>query len=86
MNPIVTAWMAEHGLIVTPETRYPVHLPTVPRRALYALFERLGLDTGAEIGVLRGENSAAMLEANPRLTLLCVDPWQTYDTYHDYKR
>jgi len=46
----------------------------------------MGLDRGAEIGVLRGLNSAAMLKANPRLVLICVDPWATYDGYPDYRR
>jgi len=86
MNPIVTNWMASHGLILAPDQVFPVHLPRTPRRALYALCEQLRLDKGAEIGVLRGLNSKAMLEANPRLSLLCVDPWKAYDAYHDYRR
>jgi predicted O-methyltransferase YrrM len=86
MNPVVLGWMARLGVTVTPETPWPVHLPWVPRRELYALCEQLRLDQGVEIGVLRGLNSHAMLEANPRLTLLCVDPWKAYEDYPDYRR
>ena len=86
MNAVVIGWMARLGMTITPEQQWPVHLPWVPRRELYHLFEQLRLDKGAEIGVLRGLNSQAMLEANPRLHLLCVDPWAAYEAYHDYRR
>lgn len=64
----------------------PVHFPLLTREDLYGLWESMGLDRGAEIGVLEADNSVAMLKANPRLKLLCVDPWQCYEAYHDYRR
>ena len=72
--PLIAAWLAAHP-----------DLTTVGRPELYALFAQMGLDTGAEIGVERGDNAAQMLEANPRLSLLCVDPWLAYKEYRDYR-
>lgn len=80
------AWLAEHGVESLEGREMPVHFPLLTREDLYALWETMGLDRGAEIGVLEGDNSVAMLQANQRLRLLCVDPWRTYDCYHDYTR
>jgi hypothetical protein len=39
---------------------------------------------GVEIGVFRGETSAALLGAFPQLYLIMVDPWETYESSHPY--
>lgn len=38
-------------------------------------FAELGLTIGAEIGVDGGVYSAKLCEANPKLKLYCIDPW-----------
>jgi len=48
------------------------------RDALAELFAELGYTLGAEIGVCRGHYSETLCKKNPRLKLLCVDPWAPY--------
>lgn len=40
--------------------------------------------SGVEVGVHRGETSAALLRTFPRLFLVMVDPWDTYNSEHAY--
>lgn len=58
--------------------KQPVSLPTYPRAALAELFYDLGFTKGVEIGTLSGRFAQVLLEANPELTLWCVDPWKPY--------
>jgi len=37
--------------------------------------------TGAEVGSWRGQNARSLLANIPRLRLLCVDPWRSFDDY-----
>ncbi len=64
--------------------RLPVALK-MSRRELPALCGRLGLTKGAEIGVWKGAFSASFCEANPKLHMLCVDPWLSYPAWLDTK-
>lgn len=48
------------------------------RDLLGKLFAEAGYIRGAEIGVRKGKFSRVLCEANPRLHLLCVDPWMPY--------
>ncbi len=48
------------------------------RTVLAELFADLGYTRGAEIGVCKGEYSEVLLKANPKLHLLCIDPWMPY--------
>lgn len=41
---------------------------------------------GVEVGVHRGETSAILLKAFPRLFLAMVDPWAVYDASHPYRQ
>ena len=41
---------------------------------------------GAEIGVSKGQTSAALLRAFPGLTLYMVDAWATYPESHPYRK
>lgn len=46
-------------------------------------------ESGAEIGVFKGETSKALLEAFPKLFLHMVDPWREWgegDSYRKHKR
>jgi hypothetical protein len=70
--------------------RYPpiaagTHLLAAGRSELCALFQACGFRRGAEIGVWAGEFSERICQANPGVSLLCVDPWATYDAYADPK-
>lgn len=53
------------------------------RLGLSKLCADLGFTTGAEIGVWKGKWSAQLCKDNPKLHMLCVDLWATYDTYDD---
>jgi len=59
--------------------------PTRGRRDLCVMFNELGYDCGAEIGVWQGDFSEVLCVAIPKLRLLCVDPWHEYAEYDDRK-
>jgi len=48
------------------------------REQLAELFNDVGFNKGAEIGVHLGKFSLCLLDANPNLNLICVDPWMPY--------
>jgi hypothetical protein len=54
------------------------------RDDLARMFAELGFNEGAEIGVQRGAYSEMLLKYNPKLHLMCVDPWEPF-THHDQK-
>ena len=60
------------------------NLPWYPRRGkrtdLAVLFAALGFNIGVEIGTRTGEFAEVLCQANPELTLSCVDPWSEYST------
>jgi len=64
--------------------KLPIKL-ALGRAALPTICRDLGYRRGAEIGVWRGAYSAAFMAANPRLELLCVDPWLSYPAWQDTK-
>lgn len=49
------------------------------------LFNELGLTIGAEIGVYKGEYAKRLCESNPGVTHWCIDPYEVYADYIDYK-
>ena len=55
------------------------------RNDLPAFCREHGYTKGAEIGVWKGAFSAKFCEANPKLHMLCVDPWQSYPAWLDTK-
>jgi predicted O-methyltransferase YrrM len=63
-------WYEQSGQIA------PVRIPKLNRRRLAQLFGEYGLLRGAEIGVDRGKFSEYMLQHNPEMHLLLVDPWR----------
>jgi hypothetical protein len=44
----------------------------------------LGFETGAEIGVLKGEYAEVLCLANPQAKIYGVDPYQAYPGYKDF--
>lgn len=63
----------------------PKHeIPNFGRDNLADLFAELDFQSGAEIGVMKGEYSEVLCKANLNLTLHLVDPWLKYDGYQDF--
>jgi predicted O-methyltransferase YrrM len=65
-------------------SKMPINIPNVNREDLAVLFGELGFKVGAEIGTEKGVYAEMLCEANPELTLYCIDPWQRYGTYVDH--
>jgi predicted O-methyltransferase YrrM len=82
MGITITVARAEELLISTGVGEVRVH---VGRKTLPDLFAARGYTTGAEIGVWHGKFSSKLKAANPALTLLCVDAWQSFHGYVDTK-
>lgn len=82
MSPLA-AFCEAHG--VMPHKTGPCVSQMAGRKDLAVLFRELGYRCGAEIGVWRGEYSAALCQTVPGLHLVCVDPWRAYAAYGDPK-
>lgn len=61
----------------------PIDVP-LTRAELPGLFAGFGFARGVEVGVERGEFSAALCAANPRLELTAVDAWLAYRGYREH--
>jgi hypothetical protein len=85
MNPAATLRHVRQrfGVNMNQGGRLRAHLAT--RRQLPFLMAELNFTRGAEIGVWRGAYSAQFCDANPRLQMLCVDPWASYQGWLDTK-
>jgi len=61
---------------------------TTPTEILLSHFRSRehAIETGVEIGCFRGQTSAAILAAFPRLTLAMIDPWREYPAHHPYPK
>lgn len=68
------------------EGPYPIQIKNAVRTDLGPMFADLGFTKGAEIGVWKGLFSEVLLRANPKLHMLCVDPWTAYKDYLDHTR
>src|SRR3990167_11266503 len=66
------------------KTRMPIEIPNVGRDNLPDLFNELGYKTGAEVGVLDGDFSEKLCQANAKLKLYAVDSWEQEGDFHDY--
>lgn len=53
-----------------------VEISNIGRNQMAELFAELGFNSGAEIGVARGEYSEVLCKANPNLHLDSIDPWE----------
>lgn len=58
----------------------PIRCRQFKRNDMVALFGRLGLTKGAEVGVRQGAFSKVICESIPNVDMICVDPWDKY--YH----
>lgn len=75
----------DRGSMQVPRLRaLPVPL-RMGRAHLPKLCRQLGFTTGAEIGVWKGAYAASFCEANPKMHMLCVDPWRSYPAWLDTK-
>lgn len=68
----------KYGLKIGRHDPMPVEIPNTNRVDLAMLFNELGCQVGAEIGVLRGDYSRVICENNPEAKLYCVDEWKAY--------
>jgi hypothetical protein len=56
--------------------KYMVEIPNMGSPDLAALFAELGFTVGAEVGVLHGDYSKILCDANPKLHLYSIDSWK----------
>lgn len=56
------------------------------RIELTKYFAEMGFKRGAEIGVCDGVFSEYIYKANPGVMLFCIDTWEPYKGYTDYKK
>jgi hypothetical protein len=66
------------------KARLPIEIPDTDRVTLAFLFQELGFNRGAEVGVEEGKYSEVLCKANPDLHLFCVDPWMAYTEYRTH--
>jgi predicted O-methyltransferase YrrM len=52
---------------------------------LVHLYKELGYKEGAEVGTAEGRFAKAVCEANPGVKLHCIDPWEKYEGYNDFR-
>jgi len=64
--------------------RMPIEIPNTNRKDLAKLFYELDYETGAEIGVERGNYSEILCKRNPNLHLYCIDAWECYPEYREH--
>lgn len=67
-------------------TRLPIEIPNVGRDNLPGLLKELGYKTGVEIGVLSGDYSEKLCQANPELKLYGVDPYEAYSQHRNQQQ
>lgn len=82
MTETLAAIQARYG--VTDGQPSPIRLD-MRRNDLPALCRSLGMTTGAEVGVWKGQYSLVFCEVVPGLQWTCVDPWAPYAAYRDNK-
>ncbi len=58
-----------------------LEIPNIDRNDLASMFAALGFSRGIEVGTRRGAYAEVLCEANPSLSLVCVDAWTTYPGY-----
>lgn len=63
----------------------PISIPECFREQLAETYSELGFKLGAEIGTWSGENAEIMLLKDLGLKLYCIDPYEKYPGYMDYR-
>lgn len=65
----------------------PIRIPNTERYDdLTGLYNELGYHEGAEIGVAAGTFSNYICKNNPGVKLHCIDPWEKYPGYNDFRK
>lgn len=82
MNATLTHVAAVFG--VSPSAPSPIRIKA-SRLDLPKLLDAAELRRGAEVGVWTGNYAEHLCKSVERLDLLCVDPWMSYDEYHEVK-
>lgn len=75
MHPTREYLYTKYGTTAAPRVFLP---PSFTRMELAVVLQELGVRSGAEIGVLRGEYSELLASMNPNCTLYSIDPWRSY--------
>jgi len=78
--------LKKYNLTYNESTQMPIETPNIGRDNLPHLLGELGLNVGAEIGVMGGEYSEILITGNPDMKLYCVDPWQAHPQYQEETR
>lgn len=63
----------------------PIRIPAGRNKCLPNIYRDLGFKVGAEIGVHRGVYAQQILKRIPNLKLYCIDLWDNYTGYTDYR-
>ncbi|PJE65251.1 hypothetical protein COU91_02735 [Candidatus Saccharibacteria bacterium CG10_big_fil_rev_8_21_14_0_10_47_8] len=66
------------------DAKPPIVLNGTRDKDLAGLFAELGFIKGAEIGVEQGVYAKTLCQANPKMTLYCIDPWKAYPDYREH--
>lgn len=62
-----------------------IEIPGIGRNDLADLIKELDCKIAVEIGVASGDYSEVIMQTNPTLEMYGVDPYESYEGYHDYK-
>lgn len=68
--------ITQHYAIDVPASADIVYLANHARASLAALYQKLGVRKGAEIGVWDGEHAEWLCQYNPQLELIAIDGWE----------
>lgn len=63
----------------------PIEILNINRTVMAQTLAELGFKVGAEIGVAQGDHSKLLCDNIPGLKLYCVDVWEPYDGYGEYR-
>jgi predicted O-methyltransferase YrrM len=76
--------LKKYKLTFDDKTPMPIEIPNVGRDNLSSLFHEIGFKVGVEIGVLAGEYSEVLCQANPGLKLYGIDPYEAHAGYPNH--
>ena len=62
-----------------------ISVPNYGRNDLAVKFKDLGFTRGVEIGTEKGKFAEILLKSNPKLHLICIDPYLLYEKNEGYK-
>ena len=67
------------------DQKSPISILQTNRTIMAQTLAELGFTVGAEIGVAKGDHAEILCLNNPALKLYCIDAWQQFRGYIDYK-